>query len=333
MYSGSSIRKSLIAVALLICASLTWTDKDSYAQAKYPSRNIDLIIAFAPGGTTDVAGRIIAEELSKLLNVNLAPINKPGATGTIAGAFTLNARKDGYTLMLNSGSGMVLSHFVLPDVPFDTLRDFIPIRYVIVSPTIIAVKGDSPLKSFEDLINYTRKNPAKLTYGSAGAGSDTHLVMEQLQEAANVKFSHVPLKGGGQVVPSVLGGHVDLGSTLVSTAAPHLRADTLRGLVLAHEKRLTVFPNVPTYGEKAYPQVFIKYWGALFAAAGTPKAVLDVLESASEKVLRSENYKERIEKLGGSVDYSAPAEMRKAIQEEQKATASLVGRLGLKSGK
>lgn len=333
MHSVFSTVRNVVAIALLICTSLTWTVKDSYAQAKYPSRNIDLIIAFAPGGTTDVAGRIFADELSKLLNVNIVPINKPGATGTIAGAFTLNARKDGYTLMLNSGSGMVLSHFVLPDVPFDTLRDFIPIRYVIVSPTLVAVKADSPLKSFEDLISYARKNPAKLTYGSAGTGSDTHLVMEQLQDIANVKLSHVPLKGGGQTIPSVLGGHVDFGSTLVSTAAPHLRAGTLRGLVLAHQKRLPVFPNIPTYGEKAYPQVFIKYWGALFAAAGTPKAVLDVLESASDKVLKSENYKERIEKLGGSVDYSGPAEMKKAIQEEQKPTASLVERLGLKPGK
>ena len=129
------------------------------AQEKYPSRNIDLIIAFGTGGTTDLNGRIFADELSKVLNVTVVPSNKPGATGGVGAVYVLKSKKDGYTLLFNTISGMVLAHHLLPDIPFDTLRDFIPICMVAVSPCLLVAKSDSAIKSFEDLLDYAKKIP------------------------------------------------------------------------------------------------------------------------------------------------------------------------------
>lgn len=333
MFSILSTRKLLVMFIILACFSITTGIEITIAQEKYPARDIEVIVPFAAGGVLDLTTRIFAEELSKVLKVTIVPTNKPGATGTIGTIFVLKAKKDGYTLLANSISGMVIAHFVLPDVPFVTLKDFIPVTTIAVAPNTIVVKNDSPFKSFEDLIDFAKKNPGKLTYGSAGTGSDVHLVMEQLQDAAKIKLSHVPFKGGGEVLPAVLGGHVDFGSMTLTTAASNLKAGTIRGLVSGSEKRVSIFPNLPTYREKGYPQHFIGFWNGLFAPAGTPKSAIDVLSSASEKVLKSKAFMSRVEDLGASAEYKNPAEFRKFIEEEEKILGTIVKQVGIKPSK
>ncbi len=298
-----------------------------HAEDKYPERNIELNIPWGAGGIADVTGRIFADELSKILKVAVTPVNKPGATGTLGAAMVAGARKDGYTLMVNTISGMTLSHFTLPDVPYDTLKDFTPISTIAVSPNIIVVKADSPLKSFEDLIKEAARNPEKLTYATAGVGSECHFNMEQLQAAANIKLTHIPYKSGGEALTATLGGHADFGVSVVGSVASQLKAGTIRGLVISGNKRISAFPAIPTFAEKGYPQHFFGNWAGFFAPAGIPRSVLDVLSSATEKTTKSSEFKSRVEKIGSEPLYMSPTDFRTFLGNDRKTAEVLAKKI------
>jgi tripartite-type tricarboxylate transporter receptor subunit TctC len=330
MNSALSIRRSLVIFSLLTFVFSVLGAEVSSAQEKYPSRDIDLILPFAPGGIVDLTGRFFADKLSKVLGVMVVPVNKPGASGITGTMFALQAKRDGYTILAESNAEMVMIHYILPDVPFVCLRDFIPICLIAISPKALFVRSESTFKTFDDFIDYARKNPGKLSYGSAGTGSSDHLVVEQLQDAAKVKFTHVPFKGGGEVIPAVLGGHVDFGSTSLVTAASNLKAGTFRGLVISGKERAPLFPDIPTYREKGYTQPFVILWNGLFVATGTPQPIVDVLAKASEKVLKSKDFNSSIENIGGIVKYMELAEFRKLLEEEDKNIRTIVKQIGLK---
>ena len=316
-------------VCFLVCLMVIGMGS-AFAQEKYPVRNIDLIVPMAPGGTTATLAAIFADELSKELKVPIATINKPGASGTVGASFVLQSKKDGYTLLTGPGSGMTLAPQMLPDVPFQTLRDFSPICIVGMSPNIIYVKNDSPFKSFENLMDYAKKNPQKLSYGTAGTGSDCHFFMEQLQIYGDINVSHIPYKGGGEVLPAVLGGHVDFGVSLMATVASQIKGEAARGLIISDEKRNLVFKDIPTTYEKGYRQQFINHWTALFAPVGVPQHVLDVLIPAAGKAIRSENFIKRVESLGCSVNPMTPSQFRTYIAEEEKIAAGIAKEINKK---
>jgi len=330
MGRGRFFRYSLLALVGFI--SLGLSSQIGYAQGKYPSRNIDLIIGFGAGGTADLSGRIFADELSKVLNVMVVPSNKPGATGTLGAVYVLKSKKDGYNLLFNSVSGMVFAPHLLPDIPFDTLRDFVPITLASVSPVFLGVKSDSPIKSLDMLIDYAKKNPGKLTYGTVGPGSDVHLVVEQLQEAAGIKMTQVPFKSGAETITAVLGGHIDVGSLLITTSVPHLKARSLTGIVMSG-KKLQAFPEIPTFAEKGFRQHFFTNWTGFFVPVGTPQPIVNTLIEASEKTLKSKSFISRIEELGTQAEFFTPAEFKNLIEEDNKAAAALIEKLGLKEKK
>jgi len=317
-----SQRRKFTVIFSLLCFFLIGNGI-SFPQERYPSRNIDLVVPMAPGGTAGTLAAIFADELSKELKTPVVTINKPGASGTIGASFVAQSKKDGYTLLAGPGSGMTLAPQMLPKVPFETLRDFSPICIIGTSPNIIYVKNDSPLKSFEGLMDYAKKNPDKLTYGTAGTGSDCHFFMEQMQIYGNIKVSHVPYKGGGEVLPAVLGGHIDFGVSLMASVASQLKAGAAQGLVISDDKRNPVFKDIPTTPEKGYPQQFINHWTALFVPAGVPQAALDVLIPAANKAIRSENFIKRVEGLGCGVKYLTVSEFRNFIAEEEKIAANI----------
>ncbi len=319
------------AVLFIMCLMVIGVG-NVWAQEKYPVRNIDFIVPMAPGGTTATLAAIFADEIGKELKVPIAVINKPGASGTVGGTFVLQAKKDGYTLLTGSGSGLTLAPQMLPDVPFQVLRDFSPICIIGTSPNIIYVKNDSPFKTFEELMDGAKKNPMKLSYGTAGTGSDCHFFMEQMQLYGNIKVSHIPYKGGGEVLPAVLGGHVDFGVSLMATVASQIKGGAARGLIISDEKRNPIFKDIPTTFEKGYRQQFINHWTAFFAPAGVPQSVLDVLIAASSKTIRSETFAKRVEALGCGVSTLTPAQFRSYIAEEEKIAAGIAKEIN-KQGK
>jgi tripartite-type tricarboxylate transporter receptor subunit TctC len=301
------------------------------AQEKYPnpSRSIDLVIAFAPGGVTDVTGRIFADDLAKVIGIPVAPVNKSGASGTYGGTLVAKANPDGYTLLANTISGMVLSHTILPQVEFDTLKDFFPIAIISNIPDCLLIKPDSPYKTVQDLIEAARKRPGKISYGTVGVGSDGNFNGEILANSTNVKFKHVPFKGGGEVATAVMGGHVDFSVSAATTYIPLEKAGKLRILAVTGKSRMKALPQVPTFQEIGIKGSFVNNWSGVFAPVKTPKPILDSIIAATQKVLKSKEFGEKIEKTGGEVEYNSPADFRAIIERDQKIAVEIAQKAGL----
>lgn len=319
-----------VFVCIALCAAYV---SSVMGQEKYPnpSRSMDLIIAFAPGGVTDVTGRIFADDLAKLLGIPVTPVNKPGASGTYGATLVAKAAPDGYTLLANTISGMVLSPAILPKVEFDTLKDFFPIAIISNIAGCVLVKADSPFKTVNDLVEAARKNPGKISYGTVGVGSDGNFNGEILATATGIKFKHVPFKGGGEVATAVMGGHVDFGVSAATTYIPLEKAGKLRILAVTGKTRMKALPSSPTFQEAGIKGDFINNWAGFFAPVKTPKPILDTIIAATEKVLKSKEYDERIDKTGGEVDYNSPSDFRTIIERDQKTAVEIAQKAGMKA--
>lgn len=299
------------------------------AQEKYPASTIELIIPWAAGGFADIAGRIFADELSKILKVPVVPVNKAGASGAVGSAYVVKAKKDGYTLMATTLSTIVLAPLTLEGIPYDTNKDLTFICKIIDAPSGPFVRADSPFKKIEDVLDAARKNPGKISYGTAGAGSDSHFNIEILQNEAGVKLKHVPFKGGGQLPQAVLGNHVDFASTVVTSLLPLHKAGEIRILSLTGKKRIASAPEIPTYFERGYTQNYLSNWLGIFCPAGIPKSILDELVSASGKVAKSVDFIGKVEKIASVVDYYGPVEFKKKVEKDTETATDIFKKLGL----
>lgn len=324
--------KRVIIFAILMSLGLMIESTLSYAQEKYPSRGIELAIPWPPGGSTDIAGRIFANELNKVLRVPITPVNKPGASGTIGATYVYKAKKDGYTLF--SGSlGWLLGSITLGGIPYDPLKDFIPITNISTTPHGIFVNKDSPIKTLEDLLDKAKKNPKSIPCGTAGISSDGHFNIEIFQKAAGIEIKHVPFKGVGEVPPALLGGHIEIGIGVASAWLPFVKSGDVRALVITGTSRMKDLPSIATFHERGYKQTFFNNWVGLFAPVGVPPSVVDTLAQASEKVIKSKEFIDSIEKTGSVVEYVTSAEYLKALEEERKVADTIAKELGLKQSK
>ncbi|MBI2087935.1 MAG: tripartite tricarboxylate transporter substrate binding protein [Deltaproteobacteria bacterium] len=325
-----SHKRILSALSLALGIFLYPLIPSAWAQEKYPSRPMELVIAFPAGGFADITGRIFADEMSRVLNVPIAPINKGGAAGSVAATGMLRSPKDGYNLLVNTLGGMVLAPVILKDVAYDTNRDFYPVALITSAPDGITVRVESPYKTLQDLIGAARKNPGKLSFGTAGTGTGSHFNAQIFAQNAAIKIKHVPFKGGGETVPAVLGGHVDF---LIGTAIaflPHEKAGKLRTLALMGRNKMKALPNTLTTSELGIKGDYLDSWAGCFVAAGTPKPVIDTLVAAAAKVIQSNDFIARIEKTGGVVQYVPPAEFQAMIERDKNTAVDMAKREGLK---
>jgi tripartite-type tricarboxylate transporter receptor subunit TctC len=295
------------------------------SQEKFPVRAIEMVIPFAPGGATDVGSRIVADELSKVLKVPVTPVNKPGASGTTGAAYILKLKRDGYAVFAATGGPVINAPIILPDVAYNVFKDFTPVAYFASVPNVFVTKSDSPWKSLTDVIEYAKKNPGKVTCGSAGTGTESHFNFEILKSLTKLDMIHVPFKSGGDVVPQVLGGHVSMGVNVIAAAGPQIKAGTLKGLGVTSPKRLKDYPNLPTTAELGFPQVNVSTWLGYLVASGTPESAVKILASAFEKAIQEPGLVERAEKAGYIVEHKNPQEFRKYL-EELHATVSKVAK-------
>ena len=325
-----SHKRILFALSLVLGTFLYSLIPSAWAQEKYPSRPIELVIAFPAGGFADITGRIFADEMSRVLNVPIAPINKGGAAGSVAATGMLRSPKDGYNLLVNTLGGMVLAPVILKDVAYDTNRDFYPVALITSAPDGITVRAESPYKTLQDLIGAARKNPGKLSFGTAGTGTGSHFNAQIFAQNAAIKIKHVPFKGGGETIPAVLGGHVDF---LIGTAIaflPHEKAGKLRTLALIGRNKMKALPNTLTTSELGIKGDYLDSWAGCFVAAGTPRPVIDTLVAAAAKVIKSNDFIARIEKTGGVVQYVPPAEFQAMIERDKNTAVDMAKREGLK---
>jgi tripartite-type tricarboxylate transporter receptor subunit TctC len=284
------------------------------AQA-YPQRPIRLIVPFSPGGTSDLIGRVVGAGLEDGLGTTVVVDNRAGAGGTLGAALAAQATPDGYTLLVHH-VGLAVNETLYSKKAYNALKDLTPISRLGETPGAVVVNNALPAKTMQELIALAKKEPGKLNYSSAGVGSAAHLAMALLEVSADVQLNHVPFKGGGPSMIGVVSGQVEVSIPAYPTAVPHIKAGKLRILAVTGSKRESTAPDVPTVAETAVPGYEFTIWFALYAPAGTPKPIIDRLNSEVVKALAQPQMREKLARAGVNAGSSSPEELGKYLRAE-----------------
>lgn len=295
----------------------------------YPDRPIEFIVLFAAGGLTDISVRTICEIASKEMGQPFVVLNKPGGGGSVAIAALAKAKPDGYTIGSLSVGAMEIQPYLVK-VPYDPVKDIVPILQYGEYPQGLAVSADAPFQTFKDLVEFARKNPGKVTYGTTGVGGAQHIMMERVAIAAGIKWSHVPFKGGTPAITALLGGHIT--ATTVAEFVAQVKGGTARLLVVFNAKRLSDFPDVPTMPEVGYNLFMANYLG-IGAPTGTPKDRLDKLGKAFKNATGNPTFQEMMKKWSIEIIYKPGDELAKIIQDGYKMHGEIIKKMGLKEEK
>ena len=301
-----------IALALAMAA---WTSICAAQNDRYPTRSIRMIVPFAPGGTSDVVGRLVGEALGKELGQQIVVDNRGGAGSVLGTQLAAQDNPDGYTIIINN-IGLAVNETLRPDRNYEALKAFAPISLVGDGPSVFVVSNNSPFKTLKDLVAAARANPGKISYGSAGAGSSTHLSMAYLESVAKIRLLHVPYKGGGPAVTAMIGGEVQCVLTPIPTVIGHIKAGRLRPLAVSATKRTSSLPDLPLITESGVPGYDFSTWYGLLAPAGTPKAVVNRLNDAARKALMSADLSKKLEGVGMDPAPTTPDEFAKFLRTE-----------------
>jgi len=313
---------------LLVVNGLTFGVTSTLAQP-YPNRPIQLVIPLPAGAQGDVSGRLLADEIGKILGTQIIVVNKPGATSTIGTEGVARSKKDGYTILYTSSGPMSYIRVTHPEmIHYDPDKDLEPLGVHLFYPATATVLEGSTWKTFSDLVDYGKKNPGKLRVSTTGVGSSDHFNIGIIESLTGAQFTHVPFKGGESVLTALLGGHVEVTFDTLSKVLPYIEAGKLRPLVIS--KKRTELPNVPTLAELGYKEEMISAWFGFYAPAGIPEEVKNTLVSTLEKAINNPQLKAKTEKLGFIVDYKSPAEARKLAREYYERALVVAERLGIK---
>ena len=278
---------------LLLAGALLAALAPAAGAQNYPVRPIRLVAPFAPGGGTDISARILAEGLTQAYNQTVVVDNRPGAGSVLGCEIVARSTPDGYTLLLGNIS-MAFNAALYKKLPFDTLRDFIPISLVTDQPNILVAHPSLPARSFKEFIALARSQPGKLTYASAGTGAGTHLAMEMLIMSQSIDLVHVPYKGTGPALTALLGNQISVFFSTFASALPHVKAERLRAFAVTSTKRAPTLAEVPTVAESGVPGYEYSTWYGLLAPAGTPRAITDKLNQTTVAVLDAPDYRQRL---------------------------------------
>jgi len=306
------MRKLVIAAA----AAAATLAGGAFAAESYPSKPIRFVVPFAPGGSTDLLARFLAQHLAAPLGQTLVVDNRAGAGGVVGAEITARAPADGYTIMLGSGGPLTINPNIRSKVPYDTLRDFEPITMATVSPFTLVVHPSSAAKSVKELIALARANPGKLNFGSAGNGSVGHFSTEQFMALTGTKLLHVPYKGAGPAVTDLLGGRLNLMFENLPTILPHVRSGKLRMLAVGTRERSVLAPEFPTIAEEGVPGYDSATVFGVLAPAKTPPAVIAQLNREMVKILQSAEGKSALAARGLQAVGSTPQQYRAQIRDE-----------------
>jgi tripartite-type tricarboxylate transporter receptor subunit TctC len=299
------------------------------ALAQYPNRPVRLFVHAPPGSAPDIISRVISQPLSESLGQQVVVENRTGSNGNIAGEVVAKSPPDGHTLLLCVESILTINPHVYSRMPFDPLKDLVPIATVGSNEFVLTVHPSLPVKDFKEFIAFARRAKPPLTYGSGGNGSQHHLTMEMLKRTAKIDMIHVPYKGGGPATLAVIGGEVAAAFSGAS-AAPQVRAGKLRAIATAGKNRLAYLPDVPTIGE-FYPGFANSIWFALCAPRGTPEPVLSRLRTEVNKALALPETKERFTRGGALTPWiTSPEEMAELIRSEYEKYGKIVKEVGAK---
>ncbi len=299
------------------------------AAQTFPAKPIQLIIPWAPGGAADVMGRLFAEKSEQFLGQKMVVENKPGGGAVIGTNIIAKAKADGYTIGY-TGATLTIHKAIGTDLPYDPMKDLTFINRTVFSPNVILVRADSPWKTLEKLIEYGKKNPGKLNYGTSGIGSTLHLGGELLQFAAQMQMNHVPYKGAAPAVMALLGGHIDLMFSNTVDSLPHIKAGKLTPLAVTSPERSRYLPEIPSVVEKGYPNAVILNYYGVFGPAGIAQPVVDKIAGFFKKVIALPDIQEKMEMFCVTPAYLGPEEWDKFLRGDYIKMAELAKRANIR---
>ena len=326
---------SLLGAAALVLAALP-----TLAQSDYPNKPVKLIVPFPPGGTSDVMGRMIADELTKILKQPVLVENLGGAGGVIGTERGSKAAPDGYTLVQTGVGQSAVAHGLNPKLAYDSMRDFIHISQVHSGPNLLVVHPDTPFKTFKELIDYGRANPGKLSYGFTHAASG-HMAMELLKQTVSecpagakdckgLFMVGIPYRGGGPMMIDILGGQIPMMFINQDVALPHVKSGKLRPLAVSSKQRNPLYPDVPTIAELGYPGFEALSWSGLSVPKGTPQPIVDKIEAALTSAMQSPAIRQRMESVGFVVPVQGSKAYTQFVKSELEGWSKVISTAGIK---
>lgn len=281
----------------------------------YPNRPIRMVVAYTPGGATDIVARLVGSKLEKRLGQPIVIDNKPGGGSNIGTGEAARAKPDGYT-MLMATIAQSINPAVYSSLPYDTLRDFDFVTLTMTSPSILVVNKDVPVNTVEELVEWAKANPGKLTLASSGAGGSPHMASELLKLRTGIDYLHIPYKGAGPAMNDVISGVVMGGFKTATAAMPQIKGGLVRPLAVAAPERLKELPDVPTMAEAGIPDFNVASWNGLVVPKGTPQPIIDKLHAEAVAVLQDPEIIAQFESRAANVGGNTPEEFRAFVEKE-----------------
>jgi tripartite-type tricarboxylate transporter receptor subunit TctC len=314
---------------LLSVAALAFGASCALAADDYPARAVRLIVPFAPGGGTDVVGRILAQQLTLRLNQSFVVENRPAGSGIIGADIVAKAQADGYTLLFAfsslSSSAKLISH-----LPYDPIADFAPVVLATTSPAVLFLHPSVPARNLREFIAYAKANPGKLNYGSSGPGSSPHLATELLMSMAGIQMTHIPYKGIAPAITAQIANEVQMSFAPIAVGMPHAKAGRLRALASGGLKRSAAIPEVPTINESGLPGFEVITWWGMLAPSKTPRAIVVLLNREVRAVLGIPEVKRSLMDQGMDPAGGSPEEFGALIKSDMDKWGDIGRRLGVK---
>jgi len=331
----TTIRSLLKFTSLLpVLASVSlWLAAPAANSQSFPTKSVKIVVPFPPGNASDVAARALADKLGQRIGQTVIVENKAGAAGAIGAEFVAKSASDGHTLMITSLSPIVISPHINKALPYDALKDFVPVARVGYTGMILVVPASFPVNTVPELITYAKNNPGKLSYASVGAGTLSMLTMEVFKKSTQLDILHVPYKGSAQAMTDLIGGTVPLMFDGMTSSYSHVKSGKLKALAISASKRSELAPEIPTLrdtGISTLLDVSVDGWTGVFAPVGTPAAVVSYLNQEINKVLEDPEFKRRAN--GQSLDVytpATPAQFQDYVRSEHARWSSVIAPLKL----
>ena len=304
-------RQLLVAAVLAACATL------ADAQATYPNKPIRLVVPFAPGGTSEIIARAVAQQLTNQLGQSVYVENKAGGAGTIAMTEVAQSAPDGYTLIVGHVGTLAVNPYAMAKQPYDVSKDFVPVALLARVPNLFVVAAPVPAKDFKEFVALAKKEPGKLNYGSAGNGSAGHLAFEYLKYVTGIDIVHVPYKGTGPMLQDLLGGRLDATSAGTPALLPHIKSGKLRAIAVGTPQRIPALADVPTVAELGYKDFETSQWYGIIAPKGTPREIVVKLNTEINKALASSAVTQRFADDNATAGVGSPEDFGAYIAKEQ----------------
>ena len=317
-------RRSAIASTLLAVPAL------SSAQASWPKQSIRFVVPFAPGGTSEIVARTVAQELTKQLGQTVYVDNKGGGAGVPAMTEVAKAAPDGHTLILGHVGSLAVHPYIFDNLAYNVNKDFMPVTMLARVPNLFAIHPDVPAKNFKEFVEYVKKNPGKLDYGTAGNASAGHLAMEYLKMVTGIFMTHIPYRGTGPMLTDLLAGRTQATSAGLPALLPHIKSGKLRAIAVGTAQRLPMLPDVPTVAEMGFKDFETSQWYGILAPAGTPREIVKRLQEESLKALKSNSVTSRFVNDGAFGGGGPPEEFASFIAQQQKTWSVIIKRAGIK---